>query len=149
MKSPILAASAVAIVVGAGLCAGRAGATPPEGEIERTDLAKGTTTAPIAIVAVGQETAFYMQEVVLAPGASSGWHTHSGPEYSNVTQGTIFLQTAPTCTPAAFSAGQSVFIPAAVPHRVFNQGPGDAAAMVTYTIPAQNPVRDDAPAACP
>jgi quercetin dioxygenase-like cupin family protein len=149
MKSRIFIATAASIVLGAGLFSGSARAKPPEGEIERTDLAKGTTDAPVAIVAVGQPTTFYIQEVVLAPGASSGWHTHSGPEYSTVTEGTVLLQTAPNCVPTAYAAGEAVFIPAAVPHRVFNQGPGDAVAMVTYTLPAQNPVRDDAPAACP
>ena len=149
MKRANLIAIAVIIVGGTNLFAASAGATPPDGDIERTDLAKGTTDAPIAIVAVGQETAFYIQSIALGPGASSGWHTHSGPEYSDITKGTLWLQTAQDCAPIAYPAGQAVFIPAGVPHRVFNQGAENAEAMVTYTLPAQNPVRDDAPAACP
>jgi quercetin dioxygenase-like cupin family protein len=139
----------LAIVSAVNLCAGTASATPAEGDIDRTDLSKGTTTAPVAIIAGGQETAFYIQEVELAAGSSSGWHTHSGPEYSNVTQGTVWVQSAPGCVAIPYSAGQSVFVQTGVPHRVFNQGTDDAVAMVTYTVPAQNPVRDDAPAACP
>ena len=34
----------------------------------RTDLAKGTTAAPISIATHGEETMFYMQSLVLKPG---------------------------------------------------------------------------------
>lgn len=149
MRHRILAAAAAAVILGTGVCAGPAAATPPEGDIERTDLSKGTSNAPVAIVTAGQETAFYIQEVELAPGSSSGWHTHSGPEHSNITEGTVWVQSAPGCAAVPYTAGQSVFVQTGVPHRVFNQGTDDAVAMVTYTLPAQNPVRDDAPAACP
>lgn len=131
------------------ITAGTAAATPAEGEVERTDLAKGTTDAPIAIVSVGQPTTLYVQNVVLGPAASSGWHTHPGPEYSVVNDGTVSLQTAGACGVAAFGPGQAIFIPAGVPHVVSNEGTADAAATVTYTLPADRPIRDDAPAACP
>jgi len=49
----------------------------------------------------------------------------------------------------AYTAGQAVFIQAGVPHVVSNRGPADAEAVVTYTLPADHAVRDDAPAACP
>ena len=81
--------------------------------------------------------------------ASSGWHTHPGPEYSVVNKGTVQLRTAGNCVPAAFVSGQAIFIPAGVPHVVFNAAVEDAEAVVTYTLPADRPIRDDAPAACP
>jgi quercetin dioxygenase-like cupin family protein len=137
------------IVIAAGMFPVTAGATPAEGEIERTDVAKGTTTAPIVIVTVGQPTTLYVQNLVLGPGASSGWHTHPGPEYSAINGGTVHLQTASGCAPAAFTAGQSIFIPAGVPHVVSNEGTERAEAVVTYTLPADRPVRDDVPAVCP
>jgi quercetin dioxygenase-like cupin family protein len=137
------------IVVSAGMFPATAGATPAEGEIERTDVATGTTTAPIAIVAVGQPTTLYVQKLVLGPAASSGWHTHPGPEYSVVNGGTVHLQSAPGCVPAGFTAGQSIFIPAGVPHVVSNEGTEHVEAVVTYTLPADRPMRDDVPAACP
>jgi hypothetical protein len=34
-------------------------------------------------------------------------------------------------------------------HVVANHGPADADVVVTYTLPADHAVRDDAPAACP
>lgn len=126
-----------------------AGATPAEGDIERTDLAKGTTDAPIAIVSVGQPTTLYVQNLVLSPASSSGWHTHPGPEYSVINGGAVTLQTAGGCAPAVFAAGQAIFVPAGIPHVVSNKGSERAEATVTYTLPADRPVRDDAPAACP
>jgi quercetin dioxygenase-like cupin family protein len=128
---------------------GTAGATPAEGEIVRTEIAEGTTDAPIAIVAVGQETTFYVQNLALKPAASSGWHTHAGPEYTVINDGTVYIQQAPGCVPVPYTAGQAVFIQAGVPHVVSNHGPGDAEAVVTYTLPADHAVRDDAPSACP
>jgi quercetin dioxygenase-like cupin family protein len=148
MKRKHVLAAGAAIVL-AGISAGSAAATPAEGEIVRTEIAKGTTDAPIAIVAVGQETTFYVQELLLKPASSSGWHTHSGPEYTVIKEGTVEIQQAPGCAPVAYSAGDAVFIQAGVPHVVSNRGPNDAEAVVTYTLPAGSATRDDAPAACP
>jgi len=142
---------AVAVaVLGAGFfLSGSAAATPAEGDVQRTDLAKGTTNTPISIVTNGEETAFYVQSLVLKPGASSGWHAHPGPEQSVITKGTVFVQTSADCPPTAFTAGQTVVLPAGIPHVVANRGPEDAEVVVTYTLPADRMVRDDAPAACP
>jgi quercetin dioxygenase-like cupin family protein len=141
--------AAAAAVVTACVLSGSAAATPAEGDVARTDLAKGTTNTPISIVTNGEETAFYVQSLALPPGAGSGWHAHPGPEQSVITKGTVFVQTAGACAPVAYSAGQSVFLPGGVPHTVKNAGPEDAEVVVTYTLPAADPVRDDAPAACP
>jgi quercetin dioxygenase-like cupin family protein len=149
VKSSRIAAPAALAFAAACLLSGAAAATPAEGDVQRTDLAKGMTSAPISIVTNGEETAFYVQSLALAPGASSGWHAHSGPEQSVITEGTVFLQTGVDCTPTAYSAGQTVFLPAGVPHVVTNRGPADADVVVTYTLPADRPVRDDASPACP
>jgi quercetin dioxygenase-like cupin family protein len=149
VKSSHIAAAAAAAMVTACVLSGSAAATPAEGDVQRTDLAKGTTTTPISIVTTGEETAFYVQSLALAPGASSGWHAHSGPEQSVITGGTVSVQTAADCVPVAYSAGQTVFLPGGVPHIVKNAGPEAAEVVVTYTLPAADPVRDDALAACP
>jgi quercetin dioxygenase-like cupin family protein len=141
---PVAAATVAALAF-----AGSAAGTPAEGDVQRTDLAKGTTDTPISIVTNGEETAFYVQSLVLKPGASSGWHAHPGPEQTVVTEGTVFVQTAANCIPVAYQAGQTVFLPAGMPHVVANRGPDDADAVVTYTLPADRTVRDDIPAACP
>ncbi|MGE0218096.1 cupin domain-containing protein [Mycolicibacterium sp.] len=131
------------------LTSASAGATPPGGDIERTDLAKGTTGDPVIIVSVGSPTTVYVQDLVLHGPGTSGWHTHPGPELTVITEGTVLVQTAPGCAPITYSAGQAVFIPAGVPHVVRNETPGDAHAVITYTLPAERAVRDDAPASCP
>jgi quercetin dioxygenase-like cupin family protein len=141
---PVVAATAAALAM-----SGSAVATPPEGDVQRTDLAKGTTNTPISIVTSGEETAFYVQSLVLKPGASSGWHAHPGQEQSVITEGTVFVQTAANCIPVAYSAGQTVVLSTGTPHVVTNKGPDDAEVVVTYTLPADRMVRDDAPAACP
>ena len=149
VKSTHLMPAASAAIVTGFILAGSAAATPAEGDVQRTDLAKGTTNTPISIVTNGEETAFYVQSLVLKPGASSGWHAHPGPEQSVVTKGTVFLQTSTNCLPTAYTAGQTVFVPVGVPHVVANRGAEDAEVVVTYTVPADRVVRDDAPAACP
>jgi quercetin dioxygenase-like cupin family protein len=149
VKSTRIVSIGAAAIGTAFIVSGTAAATPSEGDSQRTELAKGTTNTPISIVTNGQETAFYVMNVVLQPGASSGWHTHSGPEESVVTKGTVFLQTATNCVPTAIAAGQTIFIPAEVPHRVRNEGPDAAEVVATYTLPADRMTRDDAPAACP
>jgi quercetin dioxygenase-like cupin family protein len=149
MKSRGMIAVVAAVPGLAGILVGPAAATPPEGEIVRTALAKGTTEAPVSIVTQGEETTFYIDNVLLKPAASSGWHAHPGPEYTVVTKGTVHLQTATRCPATTFSGGQAVFIPGGMPHVVFNQGTDEANAVVTYTLPAGLAVRVDAPDACP
>ena len=43
-----------------------------------------------------------------APGGSTGWHTHPGPVFITVLQGTVtfYEYDDPTCTPTVVSAGQ-------------------------------------------
>ncbi|MBA2303841.1 MAG: cupin domain-containing protein [Acidobacteria bacterium] len=43
-----------------------------------------------------------------APGGSTGWHTHPGPVFITVLQGTVTFYEVddPTCTPTIVSAGQ-------------------------------------------
>jgi quercetin dioxygenase-like cupin family protein len=137
------------IALSAGMLSGSAAATPAEGEAVRVDLATGTTDAPISIVTSGGQTTFSVQGVVLKPGASTGWHTHPGPELTVVTKGTVYLQTATNCIATAFGAGRAIFIPAAIGHVAVNTGPDDAEVVVTYTLPAGGTVRDDVASACP
>jgi len=142
LAAAVLAASAMA-------AAPSATATPAEGDVERTDLAKGTTSEPVVIDTQGRPTTLYVQELLLHPPSSSGWHTHPGLEHTVVTGGSVSIQTAQQCAPTPYLAGDAVVIPAGVPHIVRNDSPHDANAVVTYTLPADLPVRDDAPAACP
>lgn len=136
-------------VTAACLSTAPAAATPAEGEVERTDLGKGTTTTPIWVVTAGQPTTLYVQSLRLKPGSSSGWHSHPGPEQSVINEGAVVLQTATNCGPVTYAAGEVVVIPAGVVHKVDNDAAEDADVVVTYTLPAEAPVREDRPAACP
>jgi len=141
----LAATTAAALAV---ITAPSATATPAEGDVERTDLASGTSSEPVQIYTTGPTT-LYVQELLLHPPSSSGWHTHPGPEHTVITGGTVSIQTAQQCAPTPYLAGQAIFIPAGVPHIVRNDSPHDANAVVTYTLPADAPVRVDAPPACP
>jgi quercetin dioxygenase-like cupin family protein len=143
----ILLAPCIALTAAAALVP-NAHATPPEGEVERTDLASGTTEAPISIVTDGAKSTLIVQDLLLKPGASSGWHSHPGPEYSVIERGTVVLHTGDTCAVTEYGDGQAVFIPAGVPHRVANDAGHDARAVTTYTVPADTPLRIDSPDVC-
>jgi quercetin dioxygenase-like cupin family protein len=149
MKTRRIVLIALVAALGWGASSASATATPGEGDVVRTDLAKGETDAPISIVTdAGQPTTLLVQSLVLKPGAHSGWHTHPGPEYSVITEGGVVLQTAQQCSGTSYAQGQVVFIPAGVPHRVVNQGAVDVSVVVNYTLPADAPVRTDAPNGC-
>ncbi|MCF6391045.1 cupin domain-containing protein [Mycobacterium sp. MBM] len=139
---------ALLALAGALIGAPPAHATPAEGDVERTELATGTGDQPVLIETTGPTT-LYVQELVLHPPSSSGWHTHPGVEHTVITGGTVTVQTADQCAPTPYLAGQAIVIPAGVPHIVRNDSPHDANAVVTYTLPADAPVRADAPPACP
>jgi quercetin dioxygenase-like cupin family protein len=125
-------------------------ATPPSGTIARTELAKGTTTEPIVInTAKGEETSFYIQTVTIDPGAQSGWHTHPGPEYTIVKSGTITVQKATSCPPVDLTAGQVFFVAGGTSHMAVNKTDAPVELYVTYTVPANAPLRGDQPDACP
>jgi len=141
----VVTATLAALCVGLPLPA--VGATPPNGDITRTDIARGDTLAPVSINTDGDAT-LLVQGLRLGPGASSGWHTHPGPEVSVITIGTVVLQTAAECVPVNYGAGQAVFIPAGVPHLVANEVGQDAHAVVTFTLPVNVPVRGDSPDVC-
>jgi len=141
----LAATTAAALAV---ITAPSAAATPAEGDVERTDLASGTSSEPVQIDTTGPTT-LYVQELLLHPPSSSGWHSHPGPEHTVITGGTVSIQTAQQCASTPYLAGQAIFIPAGVPHIVRNDSPHDANAVVTYTLPADVPVRVDAPPACP
>ena len=64
------------------------------------------------LVGTDGDATLLVQGLRLGPGASSGWHTHPGPEVSVITIGTVVLQTAAECVPVNYGAGQAVFIPA-------------------------------------
>jgi quercetin dioxygenase-like cupin family protein len=133
-KHPIrLVTMAWAAVSLAGITA--AVATPATGTASRNELAVGRVTDKIDIQR-SDASDFRIYNVILDPGASTGWHTHPGPEYSIVKAGEVVLQRSPACAPVTVKAGEGTFIPAGTAHVAHNDGKTPAELYVTYTVPA-------------
>ena len=139
---------AVVVVLTGALGAHVALATPPSGDIARTELAVGKTTQPIYINTEGADTTFTIQTVTIGPGADSGWHTHPGPEYTIVKSGNVSVQKATACPPVTLGPGDIFFVESGVSHRAINQTDGPVDLYVTYTYPTGHPLRGDQPDAC-
>jgi quercetin dioxygenase-like cupin family protein len=147
MTVRLLTVAGMVVALCAAMPASTAGATPPDGDAVRTDIAKGSTETPVSITTDGPTT-LIVQGLVMQPGATSGWHTHPGSELSVITGGSVVLQTATTCGPVTYGAGHAALIPAGVPHRVVNESGSQAQVVFTYTLPVDAPVRGDAPDVC-
>lgn len=89
---------------------------------------------------------FVVQEVVIAPGGSSGWHTHPGQSMILVTgSGVTFVHA--DCTTTAFAAGTGFVDQPGVIHMVRNDGTTPAILFATYTnVPVGGAFRIDAAA---
>lgn len=94
-----------------------------------------------------QETV--MQQVVIAPGGYTGWHTHPGPVLVLVKAGALTLYSSedPTCTGRTYTVGQS-FIDHGQGHVHIgrNQGSENLEIWSAYfDVPTGQPFRIDAP----
>jgi quercetin dioxygenase-like cupin family protein len=90
-----------------------------------------------------------VQQVVIAPGGSTGWHSHPGPVVVVIAAGELsfFSSEDPTCTPRTYSAGQA-FIDHGQGHVHIarNLGTENVVLWATYfDVPAGGPFRLDAP----
>lgn len=90
-----------------------------------------------------------MQQIVIASGGSTGWHSHPGPAIVLVKTGelTLFSSEDPTCTGRTYTAGQA-FVDSGQGHvhiaRNLTQSPTEL--WVTYLdVPPGESVRTDAP----
>jgi quercetin dioxygenase-like cupin family protein len=92
-----------------------------------------------------------VQQVTIAPGAVTGWHSHHGPVFVVVAAGTMTLYQAddPTCTGETYTAGQVFVDPGqGNVHNARNEGSVGVVLYATYldvpsgagpAIPAANP----------
>jgi quercetin dioxygenase-like cupin family protein len=90
-----------------------------------------------------------MQQIVIAPGGSTGWHSHPGPAVALIKTGelTLYSSEDSTCSGRTFSAGQA-FVDSGQGHvhiaRNLTQSPAEV--WVTYfDVPIGESVRIDAP----
>ena len=77
--------------------------------------------------------------VDFAPGAAFGMHTHPGIEVAYVLDGTLEY-TFEDKPPVTLKAGQSLFIPAGMPHAAHNPGQTSAAELATYLVEKGKPI---------
>ena len=137
-------------------------ATPPTGSGSTTILANGTLTKAINAttpVTGGNVTIrtkgaldVIVVEITLDPGATTGWHSHTGPHFEVVKQGTLTEISAKGCKTETFQAGQSDFdsSPGDVVIGV-NHGTVPVTFVTTFIAPKGSVPRVDqpAPANCP
>jgi quercetin dioxygenase-like cupin family protein len=138
---------AVAAIVGA-VGVGTAIATPGSGIVRAEVLARGTLDDHLKIK-LRRSGDVAVQQVIVAPGGSTGWHTHLGPAVVIVKSGSFTLYDGDdrTCTGTTYSAGE-VFVDEGFGHVHIgrNEGATDTELYVTYFgVPAGQPVRVDAP----
>ncbi len=154
----------VTVLVALGLAAygGNVLATPGSG-FSGTTLAKATfdnifshvnTQAPQfwnEVIQTQGASDLYVQQNTWQPGGSTGWHTHPGPSFVIVTQGsvTVYEGDDPTCTPHVYSANTAdnsfVDIGGGDVHLIRNETGAVAQTVAVQLAPAGAMRRQDAP----
>jgi quercetin dioxygenase-like cupin family protein len=122
MKATITKRRLVILLAITGVCAlaGAALATPPSGIVSATVVARAGFVDPVDIkfkVDGGQQEVIHvrdaqetvMQQIVIGPGGSTGWHSHPGPVVVLVKSGelTLYSSEDPTCTGRTYAAGRA------------------------------------------
>ena len=110
----------VMAAAGAAVLATAAAASPGSGVLSGAVLARGAFVDPVDIkfkvsggdakilqVREAQDTV--VQSITLAPGGTTGWHSHPGPVVVVVASGalTFYSSDDPTCTGRTYTAGQA------------------------------------------
>jgi len=100
-----------------------------------------------ALLVTTSPTDFIIQQVQLAPGGYSGWHSHLGPVVLTVKQGTATMYRVEhgRCLRLEFPAG-TAFVEPVGPHALQNESATDVLeAFNAHIIPAGAPQRVDEP----
>ena len=137
----------VVALVGAALVTSIAVATPGSGAVGTT-LARGVATEKVKTRG-NQPYDVVAQEIVIAPGGHTGWHTHPGQAVAIVKSGTLTIYDGddPSCAPRTYSAGETYIDPGyGHVHIGRNEGTVQLEILVTYVDVAAGggPVRIDA-----
>ena len=94
-----------------------------------------------------------MQQINFPAGSQSTWHTHPGPVFIIVSQGTMTFYESddPTCTPEVKTAGQGFLDKGEHAHMARNESGAPAQTVVTYLVPQGATLRSDhpSPGNCP
>ena len=140
MTSRLLAAlkvgTPIALVALSGALAVPAAATPPAGTSAKI-LSKDTVDGKDYIVA----------EITIAPGGSTGWHTHRGTVFGIVEAGTLTRNGGDCSLEGISNPGDPITDPTGADHVHLgrNLGATPVVLEVTYVDPAGTPTGDSAP----
>ena len=117
-RSVVLASIAVAGLVTAVVYT--AVATPPSNIVSATVVARASFVDPVdvkfkiegdslEVVHAPELQETVIQQIVIGPGGSTGWHSHPGPAVALIMAGelTLYSSDDPTCTPRTYAAGQA------------------------------------------
>ncbi|MGQ4485812.1 cupin domain-containing protein [Streptomyces sp. SAS_281] len=123
-----------------------AGATPGSG-VTATVVAKGTSPGPLRVSAPEGRADVTFTTATIAPGGSTGWHTHRGRLIVVVKSGTL-TRTLDDCSVEVSPAGTSFVEPSGRNHRHIgrNLGSEPVVLWVTYLLPEGSALSDDAEA---
>ena len=136
----------------AGVAVFKARATPPSGLVN-VPLARGTNVSDGTIpLQFGTDVA--MAEITVAPGGSSGWHSHPGGAIIVVKQGslTVYGSTGSKCETTTYGAGQAFIERPGELDNVLNNGTVPYVLFVTFprVPPGASPRTDELnPGTCP
>jgi quercetin dioxygenase-like cupin family protein len=88
-----------------------------------------------------------VQRIVFQPGGQSGWHSHPGPVFISVIEGTMTFYESddPTCTPTVRHAGEGFIDVGDHAHIARNETSEPAINVVTYLAPPAAALRIDQP----
>lgn len=137
--------------------AGIALATPGVGILSAPIHARGTNAERLNVhskagvkLQTKSSVDFVTQEIVMAPGGSTGWHSHPGPVLVTVKSGALKLVYADdsACEGRTYGAGES-FVDRGdeIVHTAFNPGDANVVFWATYLVPGAPgaPARLDEP----
>ena len=137
----LTAAAAVAVSLPAELAAATSG-SGASSEV----IAQGTTADQVHVQSTGP-TRMVFQRVTIQPGGYTGWHWHPGPLLVVVEQGTLTHYDR-HCGVQTYGAGDAFeeLSGSNEVHMGANHGSDDVVLDVTYVLPADATLREDAPA---
>ena len=132
------------------LLPGTASATDASGVVSNVILGQGITAEGVhehirlrdswsVNLDLSAPSDFYFQDLVVAPGGRTGWHSHPGLLMIAIKEGSIDFYDE-DCHKRSFSAWQS-FTESADPHNAFNTGTTNARLLVSYIVKKGEPRR--------
>ena len=156
-----IARTRIAILVGgvavAAISAGVVSATPPGGTTS-TLIGRATFGESFNIKRMGADgwdvkvkatpaLDVAVQRIVFQPGGQSGWHSHPGPVFISVVEGTMTFYESddPTCNPVVRHAGEGYLDVGDHAHIARNETSEPATNVVTYLAPPAAALRIDEP----